>query len=92
MMPSTIKCPNCGHEFEPNESIREEILKEVNRKAEEWKKKKEKELEETLRKNLSSDFETKLRLLEQNNKDNEEKLKCKTKGSRFSPKRTRIKK
>lgn len=74
-MPSTIKCPNCGHEFEPNESIREEILKEVNRKAEEWKKKKEKELEETLRKNLSSDFETKLRLLEQNNKDNEEKLK-----------------
>ncbi|HYM95135.1 MAG TPA: DUF2130 domain-containing protein, partial [Chitinophagaceae bacterium] len=74
-MPSTIKCPSCGHEFEPNESIREEIQKEVNLKAEDWKKKKEKELEETLRKNIFSDFETKLRLLEQNNKDNEEKLK-----------------
>jgi len=74
-MSTTIKCPNCGTEFEPNESIREEIQKEVNNKAEEWKRKKEKELEEALRKNISSDFETKLRLLEQNNKDNEEKLK-----------------
>jgi len=74
-MSTTIKCPNCGTEFEPNESIREEIQKEVNRKAEDWKRKKEKEIEEALRKNISSDFETKLRLLEQNNKDNEEKLK-----------------
>jgi hypothetical protein len=74
-MPTDIKCPNCGHEFEPNESIREEIQKEVNSKAEEWKKKKEKEIEENLRKNISTDFETKLRLLEQNNKENEEKLK-----------------
>lgn len=74
-MPTNIKCPNCGHEFEPNDLIRDEIQKEVNSKAEEWKKKKEKELEESLRKNISSDFETQLRLLEQNNKDNEEKLK-----------------
>jgi hypothetical protein len=74
-MPTEIKCPKCGHEFEPNELIRDEIQKEVNSKAEEWKKKKEKELEESLRKNISTDFETKLRLLEENNKDNEEKLK-----------------
>jgi hypothetical protein len=74
-MATEIKCPNCGHEFEPTDLIRDEIQKEVNSKAEEWKKKKEKELEESLRKNISSDFETKLRLLEQNNKDNEEKLK-----------------
>jgi hypothetical protein len=85
-MVTEIKCPKCGHEFEPNELIREEIRKEANIKAEEWKKKKEKEfadeklrlqqqLEEALRKSISSDFETKLRLLEQNNKDNEEKLK-----------------
>ncbi|MBI5858694.1 MAG: DUF2130 domain-containing protein [Sphingobacteriales bacterium] len=74
-MATEIKCPNCGHEFEPNDLIRDEIQKEVNSKAEEWKKKKEKELEESLRKNISSDFETKLRLLEENNKDNEEKLK-----------------
>ena len=74
-MATEIKCPNCGHQFEPTESMRDEIQKEVNQKAEEWKKKKEKELEESLRKNISSDFENKLRLLEQNNKDNEEKLK-----------------
>ena len=74
-MATEIKCPNCGHEFEPNESIREEIRKEVNVQAEEWKKKKEKELEESLRKNIASDFETKLRLLEQSNKENEDKLK-----------------
>ena len=74
-MATEIKCPNCGHVFEPTDLIRDEIQKEVNSKAEEWKKKKEKELEESLRKNISSDFETKLRLLEQNNKDNEEKLK-----------------
>ncbi len=74
-MPTEIKCPNCGHEFEPTDLIREEIQKEVNSKAEEWKKKKEKELEESLRKNISSDFENKLRLLEENNKTNEEKLK-----------------
>lgn len=74
-MTTEIKCPNCGHEFEPTDLIRDEIQKEVNSKAEEWKKKKEKELEESLRKNISSDFETKLRLLEQNNKDNEDKLK-----------------
>ena len=74
-MPTTIKCPNCSHQFEPTDSIREQIQREVNVKAEEWKRKKEKELEESLRKNIAFDFETKLRLLEQNNKDNEEKLK-----------------
>lgn len=89
-MSTEIKCPNCGHEFEPNESIRksmeEQIQKEANAKAEDWKKKKEKEFadekikiqqqtEELLRKSISSDFENKLRLLEQNKKDNEEKLK-----------------
>lgn len=42
-MATEIKCPNCGTEFEPNESIREEIRKEANARAEEWKKKKEKE-------------------------------------------------
>lgn len=74
-MSTTIKCPNCSYEFEPTDSIREEIQREVNLKAEEWKRKKEKELEESLRKNIASDFETQVRLLEQNNKDNEEKLK-----------------
>ena len=74
-MPTEIKCPNCGHEFEPTDLIRDEIQKEVNSKAEDWKKKKEKELEESLRKNISADYETKLRLLEENKKENEDKLK-----------------
>lgn len=78
-MATEIKCPNCGHEFEPNESIRksieEEVRKEANARVEQWKKNKEKEIEDNLRKNIASDFETELRLLKQNNKDNEEKLK-----------------
>lgn len=85
-MPSEIKCPNCGHEFEPNELIREEVEKELRSKMVDWQKQKEKQfaeernkiqqqLEETLRKNIATDFENKLRLLEQNNKENEEKLK-----------------
>ena len=74
-MATEIKCPNCGHQFEPTESIREEIEKELRSKMVDWQKQKEKQLEDNIRKNLSADFETKLRLLEQNNKDNEEKLK-----------------
>ena len=39
------------------------------------KEKLQQQLEQNLRKTITSDFENKLRLLEQNNKDNEEKLK-----------------
>jgi hypothetical protein len=89
-MATDIKCPNCGHQFEPNEAIREEVEKELRSKAAEWQKKKNDEfqvkldderkrlqqtLEENIRKNIAADFDTKLKLLEQNNRDNEEKLK-----------------
>jgi len=89
-MPTTIKCPKCGNEFEPNESIREQIKKELNQKATEWQKRKDEEyqikmeeerkrmqqhLEENIRRSISSDYESQLRLLSQTNKDNEEKLK-----------------
>ena len=74
-MPAHIKCPSCGIEFKPNDIIRDEIEKELRGKMLDWQKKKESELEENLRKNISTDYETQLRLLEQNNKDNEEKLK-----------------
>ena len=89
-MATEIKCPNCGHQFEPNEAIREEVEKELRSKAADWQKKKNEEfqtkfeieknnlqktLEESLRKNIAGDFENKLRQLEQNNKENEEKLK-----------------
>ncbi len=89
-MATEIKCPNCGHQFEPNDAIREEVEKELRSKAADWQKKKNEEfqvkfdeekkrlqeaLEENIRKNITADFDTKLRMLEQNNKDNEEKLK-----------------
>ena len=89
-MATEIKCPKCGNIFEPNEAIREEVEKELRSKAADWQKKKNEEfqlkleeekkllqlsLEQNIRKNISGDFENKLRLLEQNNKENEEKLK-----------------
>ncbi|MGZ8558621.1 MAG: DUF2130 domain-containing protein, partial [Chitinophagaceae bacterium] len=55
---------------------------ELIRKETEWKTQQEKrekdlktQIETNLRKNITADFEYQLRLLEQNNKDNEEKLK-----------------
>ena len=89
-MPTTIKCPKCGNEFEPNESIREQIKKELNQKATDWQKRKDEEyqlkmeeekkrmqqhLEENIRRSISLDYENQLRLLSQTNKDNEERLK-----------------
>lgn len=85
-MPEQIKCPNCGHQFEPNDAIRDEVQKELRQKMTEWQVQKQKEFEterikiqketeEALRKNIASDFENQIRLLQQNNKDNEEKLK-----------------
>jgi hypothetical protein len=89
-MATEIKCPKCGHQFEPNESIREEIEKELRIKAADWQKKKNEEfqlklddekkriqqsLEENIRKNIGADYENKLKLAEQNNLEKEEKLK-----------------
>src|SRR6185436_875233 len=89
-MPTEIKCPNCGHQFEPTDAIREEVEKELRSKAADWQKKKNDEfqlkleeerkkmqasLEENIRTSIASDFENQLRLLEHNNKANEEKLK-----------------
>lgn len=78
-MATEIKCPNCGHEFEPNESIRksieEEVRKEANTRVEQWKKNKERELEENIRKTIAVDFDYRLKLAEQTSKEYEEKLK-----------------
>jgi len=89
-MSTTIKCPNCSHEFELNESLREDVKKELRDEMKEWQRKKEEaftsqmaeerkkiqqDTEQAIRKKISSDFEVQLRQLEQNNKDNEEKLK-----------------
>ena len=89
-MANEIKCPNCGHQFEPNDAIREEVEKELRVKVKEWQLKKDEEfelkleqerkvfkttMEENIRKSVSSDFENQLKLLQTTNSDNEEKLK-----------------
>lgn len=89
-MTSSITCPNCGHEFEPTDSIREEVQRELRSKMTEWqkqqqqkfetqlldeKKKTQQETEATIRKSLQADYENQLQLLEQNKKDSDEKLK-----------------
>jgi hypothetical protein len=87
---STIKCPNCKTEFDASDAFRAELEKELNAKAKDWQAKKEDEyrkekeqalkdqkqmLEESLRKNISSDYETRLRALTEANNAGEEKLK-----------------
>lgn len=89
-MNSTIKCPNCQHEFEATEAFRQEVQEKFRKEAQEWKSRKEEEfqkqlqqslnqqkqlVEENTRKMLSNDFETKLNLLKENNKEYEEKLR-----------------
>jgi len=89
-MANEIKCPSCGHSFEPNEAIRDEVQKELKLKLLDWQKKKDeeyvkklelekanikKDMEDNIRKNIAADFENKLQLLQSANTDNEEKLK-----------------
>lgn len=89
-MASEIKCPGCGHSFEPNEAIREEVQNELRQKMKEWSAKKTEEfekkieeekkqllagLEDKMRKSIAADFENQLQLLKTANSDNEEKLK-----------------
>lgn len=70
-----IKCPKCGNEFELNESLREDVKKELREEMKDWQKKKQAEMETLLRKDIASDYENKLRLLEQNDREKDEKLK-----------------
>jgi hypothetical protein len=103
-----INCPNCHHQFEPGESMRDEIQKELrvqmldwqNKKDQEFKtkelafqqllsdkekenaatldtekKKLQAELQESIKKSVSSDFENKLKLYEDAASESAEKLK-----------------
>ena len=111
----TITCPNCKHEFAPEDAIAKSLEKEYEEKfnvdrqkllkqfseqqqileqqQKDFQKKKEKEnelfaeriqkeklkieneVQEKLRRSISSDFENQLKILQQANNDNEEKLK-----------------
>ena len=44
-MAAEITCPNCGHQFELNESIKTEVEKELRGKMVDWQKNKEAEFE-----------------------------------------------
>lgn len=103
-----ITCPNCNHQFEPGDSMRDEIEKELRGKMVDWQKKKDEEfrlketsfqqqlqakdeenrkqidaekkklqleLQDTIRKSVTADFENQLKMLQQNAAENEEKLK-----------------
>jgi hypothetical protein len=85
-----ITCPNCSHQFEPGDTMRDEIEKELRGKMKEWQKKKEvetaelleaekkkmqTEMQEAVRKSLAADYENQLKLLQQEAIENAEKLK-----------------
>lgn len=85
-----ITCPNCSHQFEPGDTMRDEIEKELRGKMKEWQKKKEVEtaelleaekkkmqieMQEAVRKSLAADYENQLKLLQQEATENAEKLK-----------------
>ncbi|OSZ82812.1 hypothetical protein CAP35_05985 [Chitinophagaceae bacterium IBVUCB1] len=85
-MNTIITCPNCAHEFEPTDAIRDEVQKELRAKMMDWQKTKEEEykrkeadaltqLEQQIRRQLAGDYEVQMKLLQQTNADNEAKLK-----------------
>jgi hypothetical protein len=45
LMATEVKCPNCGHQFELNESLKNEVEQELRGKMMDWQKKKEEEFE-----------------------------------------------
>ena len=76
----TVTCPKCQHPFEPTDAIREEVEKELRGKMTDWQKKKEEEtnqllaeqktklqteITEQLKKNIASDYEHKIKLMQE---------------------------
>ncbi len=103
-----ITCPKCNNQFEPGDTMRDEIEKELRSKMLDWQKKKDEEfrgkeagyqqqlqlkeeetakllqkerqklqseLQESITKTIASDYENKLKLLQQSASDTEDKLK-----------------
>ncbi len=71
-MANDITCPSCGHQFELNESLKNEVEKKLRGKMQDWQKKKEEDFEnqkillvsDTLKK-AGEETATKLRSLEE---------------------------
>lgn len=58
-----ITCPNCNHQFEPGDSMREEIEKELRGKMVDWQKKKDEEFRQK-----ETAFQQQLQAKEEENK------------------------
>ncbi|TXH20686.1 MAG: DUF2130 domain-containing protein [Chitinophagaceae bacterium] len=74
-MPSNIKCPNCGNEFEPNDAIRDEVQKELRIQMKDWQQKKTQEHEAAL---MQKDAELQKREKEWMQKADDEKKALQT--------------
>jgi len=76
-----VTCPKCQHNFEPTDAIREEVEKELRGKMTDWQKKKEEEttallaeqkvtieneLTEKLKKEVGTQYEQKIKAMQQN--------------------------
>jgi hypothetical protein len=59
-MTTTIICPNCANEFEPNDAIRDEVQKELRAQMMDWQKKKDDEY-----KKKEGDYQRQLQLKEE---------------------------
>ncbi len=71
-MAAEITCPNCGHEFELNESLKNEVEKELRGKMQDWQKKKEQEFEKqkneietSAKKKAAEELSAKLKVMEE---------------------------
>ena len=72
-----ITCPNCNHQFEPGDSMREEIEKELRGKMVDWQKKKDEEFrqkEQSFQLQLQARDEENRKMLEAEKKKIQEKL------------------
>ncbi len=74
-MANEITCPSCGHQFELNESLKNEVEKELRGKMVDWQKKKEEEFEKQKKvlvtevlKKASEETVAKLQSLEEDSK------------------------
>lgn len=71
-MSNEIKCPSCGHQFELNESLKNELEKDLRSKMIDWQKNKEAEferkkieLEQSIQKKSGEETAAKLKALEE---------------------------
>lgn len=84
-MSTTIKCPSCGNEFEPNDAVRDEVERKLRSQMMDWQRKKEEEsqkhlaeqaiqIKEQVRRQMAGDYEVQLKTLQLADAEKEAKL------------------